>query len=130
VSVKKKVLIVTDGSESVKLIAQSLEKGLTGFSVNVCTAEKFNGTDLLAADAFFLGCEKSSPASFSYLQKMLSHINLAGRKCGVFSNNEKAVKYLKSILKDSEVLISEPILAADGKIRAPSLKKLIKETLN
>ncbi|MDR0502330.1 MAG: hypothetical protein LBH16_03300 [Treponema sp.] len=128
-SAKKKVLIITDGSESVKLTAQSLEEALTDYSVKVCSADAFNGTDLLAADSFFLGCEKSSPASFSYLQKMLSHINLAGRKCGIFSSNEKAVKYLKKILKDSEATISEPLLAADGKARAPAIKKLIKETI-
>ena len=128
-SAKKKVLIITDGTESVDLIAQFVKNELTGCKVMVCPADKFAGTDLLPSEVFFLGCGKPSPESFSYLEEMLAHINLAGRKCGIFSTNEKALKYLRGIVKDCDADLGEPLLVADGKIHAPSVKKWLKITM-
>jgi len=132
VSAKKTVLIVTDGTESIDLIAQSLKNGMTDCKVKVCPADKFEGTDLLPAGIFFLGCEKPRPASFSYLEEMLSHINLAGRKCGIFSSSEKALKYLSGIVKDSEASLGEPLLATDitqKKVQTNTVKKWLKGIL-
>jgi len=123
VSAKKKILIITDGTESIQLIANSISDAMEGCKVAVCSAEKFEGTDLLPVDTFILGCEKPNPPSFAYLQEMLSHINLASRICGVFSTNEKALRYLRGIVKDCEAELKEPLLITDSK---PSLKKWLK----
>jgi hypothetical protein len=124
VSEKKKVLIVTDGTESIHLIAQSIKDSLEGCKVKICSAENFTGTDLLPAGTFFLGCEKPAPASFAYLEDLLSHINLASRKCGVFSIKEKTLKYLSGLVKDCEADLADPLFA-DG-VKTPALKKWLK----
>jgi len=126
VSSKKNVLIITDGVKSIDLIAQSIKKSLTDCKVKVCPADKFEGTDLLPAGTFFLGCEKPHPDSFLYLKEMLSHINLASRKCGVFSTNEKALKYLSGLVKDCEADLGEPLLSADEKL---AVKKWLKKIM-
>ena len=114
-SEKKSILIITDESEksgnAAKQIASSLDS-LKSYKVLIKAASGFVGTDLLAADILFIGCEEPSPLSFTYLEEMLLHINLAGRSCGVFSSSAKAVKYLSKIVKDSDIsLKAEPFLA-------------------
>jgi len=129
VLVSKKALIITDGTISIQSIAQLIAGALSGFKVKICAASEFDGTDLLPAEVFFIGCENSAPPSFSYLEEMLSHINLASRKCGVFSVKEKPLKYLAKIIKDCEADTGEPLLAPDGKINKTSLNKWLKKTL-
>ena len=113
---RKRVVIVTDGSEETSKMAKEISAALKSNEVTVKTAPDFLGNDLLPADAFFLGCEKPNPGSFTYLEEFLKHVNLAGRPCGVFSPNpEKTVKYLAGLVKDSEaVLHPESIFAGSG----------------
>ena len=125
--VSKKALIITDGTESIQSIALLITDVLSDFKVKICTGEKFNGTDLLPVDIFFLGCEKIKPESFAYLEEMLSHINLASRKCGIFSVNKKTLQYLLGIVKDSEADTGE--LLADGEIKKPVVKNWLKGML-
>ena len=129
VIVSKIAIIITDGTEVIKQIANSISDALDGFRVKIYPAEEFVGNDLLPADIFFIGCEKSSPPSFDYLEDFLSHINLASRKCGVFSVKEKVNKYLLSLLRDSEADAGEPLVAEDGKIKDKAVKKWIKELI-
>jgi len=129
VNVNKRALIITDGTEAIQSIAQTISGVLDGFTVKMCTAEKFAGTDLLAVDLFFIGCEKSCPSSFAYLEDLLSHINLASRKCGVFSTKEKTLKYLRGIVKDSEADLTDPLSAPKGEVKKSVLKKWIKGIL-
>ena len=127
--IKKRVLIVTDGTDSIKAIADSIVSCLQGNDIKICPAEKFAGTDLLPAHIFFLGCEKPNPDSFLYLSQMLGHINLAGRRCGVFSNNGKALKYLSGLFKSSEAVLDELLIANAGKIKQADVKKWLKGIL-
>jgi len=128
VSAKERVLIVTDGTETIQLIAQSISKTMTDYELKVCTAGEFAGTDLLPAGLFFLGCEKQKPPSFAYLEEMLAHINLASRKCGIFSVNKDALEYLESIVKDCEAGLEPPFLAA-GVEDSSALTNWLKEIL-
>jgi hypothetical protein len=128
VSAKTNVLIVTDGKDKINSIANSIKELLSGCKVTVCSGENFAGTEILPADAFFLGCEASSPSSFAYIQDMLAHINFASRKCGVFSTNEEAAKYLGGIVKDCEADTGKPLIAS-GDIQASVLKDWLKETM-
>ena len=129
VNAKKRVLIVTDGTDSIEAIAKSIKDALTGCKAEIRAGESFAGTDLLPAQAFFVGCEKPNPASFEYLSQMLAHINLAGRPCGVFSTTNNALKYLSGIVKDSDAALGEPLLAGDGNIKPAVLKKWLKGIL-
>jgi hypothetical protein len=85
-----------------------------GCSAAVIRSDCFSGVDLLPACAFFLGCEKPGPSSFSHLEAFLGHVNLAGRFCGIFSSNAKACKYLSSLVRDSEAAAGRPFLAKAG----------------
>ena len=125
----KKALIITDGTETINSLAKPIKTALAGFNVQICSAEKFAGNDILSADIFFLGCENPSPASFAYLEEMLSHINFASRKCGVFSTSQKSLKYLSGILKDSEAALGETMLSTDGGYQQSDITKWVKELL-
>ena len=115
VKTKKTVLIVTDGSAEMAVLAGKIAAALEGNKVSVKAASDFMGNDILPADAFFLGCEKPKPASFAYLADVLKHINLAGRSCGVFpSGSGKAIKYLAGLVKDCEAALSPEHLLAGG----------------
>jgi len=128
VSAKKKALIITDGTEEIKAAAKKISGAIDDFKVNICEAENFKGTDLLPADLFIIGCEKPDPASFAYLKEFLLHINLASRKCGVFSTKEKTLKYLCGMVKDCEAGLGEPLSVKDEPKKS-DIKKWLKGVL-
>jgi hypothetical protein len=117
---KKRVLIVTDGTDQVGKMADGIAAALKGNTITIKAASEFTGTELLSADIFFIGCEAPAPASFSYLSDLLKHINLAGRSCGIFSpRSETAVSYLTGLLKDSEAALNpKPLFAATAGVSA------------
>jgi hypothetical protein len=130
VNERKRVLIVTDEGKTVMATALAMTSELSDYKTVICSGESFAGTDLLPTDVFILGCEKPHPASFAYLAEMLAHVNLAGRKCGIFSTNEKAQKYLYNLVKDCEITVGEPLLIQENAARKPDLKKWLLELLN
>ncbi|MCL2184866.1 MAG: hypothetical protein FWB86_03290 [Treponema sp.] len=122
-----KALIITDGTESIQSIALLIKESLTDYQTDICTAEKFQGNEVLPANIFFIGCSEPSPSSFEFLEMMLSHINFASRKCGVFALNKKTGKYLLDMLKDSEAQTAEPLLITDiTQIKKAEIKKWLK----
>ena len=123
VEAKRRVLIVTDGSELTQKTARALSDVLDAYRVVLCQASDFEGTDLLPAWAFFLGCQGPEPPEFAYLAEMLTHINLAGRRCGVFSAAPKALDYLAALVRDSEAILGEPLLVKDTIPKSAALKK-------
>ena len=127
-SAKKKALIITDGTEEIKAAAKKISGALDNFKVSIREAEKFSGTDLLPAELFIIGCEKPDPASFAYLKEFLLHINLASRKCGVFSTKEKTLKYLCGLVKDCEAALGEPLSVKD-ELKKSDIKKWLKGVL-
>jgi len=128
--VSNKALIITDGTDSIKSIARLISDELKGFNVKICDGEKFEGTDILPVDIFFIGCANQSPSSFLYLEEMLSHINFASRKCGVFTVKENTLNYLCSIVKDCEAALASPLLALSKNIETPAFKKWVKSVIN
>lgn len=124
----KNALIITDESESIQSIAQLITGAMPDYKVKVCSAQNFSGTDLLPAGVFFIGCEESNPSSFEYLEKMLLHINLASRKCGIFTVKEKTVSYLKKLLNDCDAGVGEPLVASG--VKKSEITKWIKGILN
>ena len=125
----KTVLIVTDGSVETAKMAAGIEKALKGNNVSVKPASEFKGNDILPAEAFFLGCEKVKPDSFTYLEDVLKHINLAGRPCGVFSpGSEKAAKYLAGLVKDCEAALNPEHCTASAADLGKWAKKVVSGT--
>ena len=112
---KKTILIVTDGTEKVKKMADDIASVLKGNSVLIKDASSFAGTDLLPAEILFFGCEKPSPPSFGYFEDLLQHINLAGRSLGIFTpGSKKAAQYLGRMVKASEAALFPEPLSSDS----------------
>ncbi|MDR0761357.1 MAG: hypothetical protein LBF74_14825 [Treponema sp.] len=111
----KNVLIVTDGTESIRDMAEKITETLAGCRVVSIEACNFSGVQILPAEVYFFGCEKPNPPSFRYLEDVLNHINLAGRVCGVFSSRSgEAVNYLSDMVRDSELALHrEPLLSSE-----------------
>jgi len=131
---KKKVLVLTDNAESsvflAKMIARTVKgKDFPGFSATVTLADDFSGTDILPVHAFFLGCGEPEPPSFYYIEELMYHINLAGRFCGVFSGNAKAVKYLSALVRPCEAAAGKPLYAKNGLITSDEMLKWIQSIL-
>ena len=128
-----KALIISDGSESIQslalIIKESLYSANSSIKTVICHAKDFKGNELLPADIFFIGCEAPSPSSFSWVEDFFSHINLASRKCGIFSVKTKTVNYLRGILKDSDADVAEPFLAEKGEVKKAEIKKWLKQFL-
>ena len=127
----RKILIITDDAAPIRKLAEAIAAvmGGQGYSVTVIPAESFSGSELLPAYAFFLGCEAPEPSSFLYLETLLQHINLAGRPCGIFSTDAKAVKYLSSLVYDSEPAVGKPFLAKDGAADGDQLQSWVQDIL-
>jgi hypothetical protein len=103
------VLIVTDGTGSVQVLAERIAVAAGDCKVLVKTAADFAATDILPADICFFGCEEPGPPSFSRLEEVLRHINLAGRSCGLFSPaSGEAAAYLSALILDSEISAPQP----------------------
>ena len=130
-SVEKTALIVTDGTENTREMAEAIGSALINCKVVILAANDFKGTDLLPADICFFGAENPNPPSFSYLHKLLEHINLVNRPCGIFSCSQEAAEYLSNMVRDSELaLYPEPFLGK-GDITAWTKKvQILLKTLN
>ena len=129
----KKIAIITDGTAPIQEFAENIAAIIgdyQGCSATVINAESFSGTDLLPAYAFFLGCEKPMPFSFSYVEDFFKHINLAGRACGIFSSNAKAIEYLSLLVSDSETTVGKPFLTQGGVEDSNTLRIWIQEIFN
>ena len=97
-------------------MAEHIAAALKGNKVVTKDAADFAGTDLLPAQVLLFGCEEPAPPSFSYLEEMLQHINLANRSCALFSpKSKKAVQYLAKMVKSSEAaLYPDHLLTEDA----------------
>ncbi|MCL2805427.1 MAG: hypothetical protein FWD26_05755 [Treponema sp.] len=126
-----KALIITDRTETIQSIAHFIKDTLTDYKFSIIPAEDFKGDELLPAEIFFLGCEDPSPTSFAFLEQLFSHINLASRKCGVFSPKENTNNYLLSILKDSEAfavpVLSDSLYDSKGKLKESAVNEWFKQ---
>jgi len=125
---RKKALIITDGTKTIRSAALLIKDALTDYKVKICPVKKFAVTDLLPADVFFIGSKRAKPKSFAGLHDFFAHINLASRRCGIFSINEKSLNYLKGMLADSEANFGEPLLIPEEEVEksAGKINKWIK----
>jgi hypothetical protein len=113
----KQIVIITDGAAQTQELAGNIAAMIgeyQGYSAVIMPAETFSAVDLLPATVFFVGCEEPDPLSFHYIETFFKHINLAGRSCGIFSSNAKAIKYLSTLTRDSETSLGKPFLAKGG----------------
>jgi len=114
----RKILIITDETHQIRNFAEEIlysfrDISLKNYCTSVLEANNFSGEFLLPSYAFFIGCTKPKPLSFSYLEDLLGHINLAGRPCGIFSSNRQTIKYLSGIIHPSEAEMGNPFIFTD-----------------
>jgi hypothetical protein len=125
---ENKVLIVIDEDDTTRKVALAIVSEFLGDDIRIVEAANFTGTDILAPELLFIGCANVKPASFEYLEKVLAHINLAGRKCALFSpSSPEALFYLVDLIKDCEIRsIVKPLISwniSDYKNWVRELKK-------
>jgi len=130
----KRALIITDGAATTLhpagIIAGSINGNpLFGYSAVIMNAENFNGNDLLPVQAFFLGCELPKPATFYYIEDLLMHINLSGRRCGIFSGDYKALKYLSGLIRSCEAAAGDPLPVKNEGLNGDGIKIWIESIL-
>jgi hypothetical protein len=111
---KKNALVVIDGTESIRKMAADIAAVLKNFTLVSETANEFLGTHILSADICFFGSETSNPPSFTTLDTILHHINLAGKPCGIFSTSVSGAEYLRNMVHDSELALY-PVVLMEGK---------------
>jgi hypothetical protein len=132
---KKSLLILIDNTAVTKTIAENIASvigsaKLENWKAKIVNAESFSPTQLLPAHAFLLGCEKPEPPDFTGVKELFKHINLAGRPCGVFSSKTTTIKYLSTLVRDSEALIGSPFVAKNGVAGKQELRKWLKGVLD
>ncbi|MDR2481878.1 MAG: hypothetical protein LBD07_06305 [Spirochaetaceae bacterium] len=108
------ILILTDEELSSREAALAIVAGIFGgWKVNIVNGNGFSGTDILAADICFFGCVNPHPEGFSHFEKVIRHINLTLRRCGIFScKSQAAVDYLSVLVKDCGIKIETPTLVS------------------
>ncbi len=83
---------------------EAMRKSIGDARFVIRKAADFAPVDVLPADAYFIGCESPSPASFSEVERVLKGINLAGRPCGLFSlASMAAIEYLRAVVRDADL---------------------------
>jgi len=130
----RKILIVADSEESTQKLATGIAAiivppSFDDYSVSILKSDTFYGTDILPVHAFFIGCDLPSPLSFTYVEILFERINLAGRPCGIFSSNPKALRYLSRLMYDSEASVGKPLLAKNGGIDQTKLGEWVKSII-
>jgi hypothetical protein len=107
-------------------MAETIVRALSPMETAIMPADEFDVTKLLAASACFFGVENPDQPCFSFISKVLAHINLADRPCGVFSSSKEAAAYLSGIIHDAETaLCPEPFLG-EGDVKVWTEKVLEK----
>ena len=129
----KNILILVDESDAIKEVGRQIASHMASVHVAIVEAADFAATDMLPADAYFLGCQEPHPARFSEVERVLKGINLAGRPCGLFTLSSKsAIEYLRSISQDAELAVfSDPLFfdALKPEDRAPRVKAWVHSVL-
>jgi hypothetical protein len=130
---KRKVLILTDTDASMQQMAKDIAaiiEAYPAYQAQTVQAEDFSGIELLPSYAFFLGCEKSGPPSFPYIEDMLGHINLVGRPSGVFSSDSGGLEYLSTLVEASEAAMGKPLLAKGGTMDTKTLQNWVESIID
>lgn len=104
---KKEIAIVLyeDGCPEIERIAREVAEriGEGGREARLRAASSTTIPDILAADLYVFGAESSEAPSYLQVARVLSGINLAGRRALFFGASGAAVAHLRAICSDTEV---------------------------
>lgn len=132
---KRQVLVVTEGTPSLRKLRHSLCTNLSDvLDGEADIVEKdfsdFVAVDLLRADAYFFGARQTGTLEFAEFARVIRGINLAGRPCGLFSDDSRVgVDGLSALVADAEPRINPAFFIASEAGSDLSLMNWIAETL-
>ena len=102
---KTKVLVIfEDGREALDTIAKHIKTSLAGAAVvKTRPASEVAVSEILAADAYVFGVADSSAPVWTEIKRLLTGMNLAGRKAGFFVTKKSAADGLKASFAPAEL---------------------------
>ncbi|HPB66937.1 MAG TPA: hypothetical protein PLW80_10250 [Spirochaetales bacterium] len=113
---KTKVLvIVEDGRKPLEAIAKTIKTTLVDKAARIsgiATSEAI--PEILAADAYAFGVGDSASSSWAEIKRLLTGMNLAGRKAGFFVETKGAAVGLKAAFEPAELSVADRDLVAGG----------------
>jgi hypothetical protein len=119
---KTKVLVIfEDGREALETVAKRIKASLSDTaSVKARSASEVAVAEILAADAYVLGASDAQAAAWAEIKRLLSGMNLAGRRTGFFSEKKGGSDGLKSALASAELSVtaSEFVVGANVAVEA------------
>ena len=126
----RKILIITDKSDQMRILAEKITAVIKNppfehYSVTTTNTENFSAVDLLPAQAFFLGCQSKESFSNTYIDDLFAHINLAGRSCGFFSPDARAIIYLEKLVNDSDVTFGKSLFIKNDTVDDADLRNWV-----
>jgi len=112
---KTKVLVVfEDGRKPLEAIAKHIKSALVDkAAVKTRQASEVAVAEILAADAYAFGVSDASSASWTEIKRLLTGMNLAGRKAGFFTETKGGADGLKTSFAPAELAITDRDLIAD-----------------
>ena len=126
----RKILIITDTSDQMQSLAARITAVIMNppferYSIITTEVEQFSTTELLPAQVFFLGCQNKESFSNEYLEDLFTHINLAGRSCGIFSPDARAIIHLEKLVADSDVTVGKPLFIKNDTVEDADLQNWV-----
>lgn len=111
---KTKVLvIVEDGRKPLEAIAKTIKSTLVDkAAVKARSASEVAIPEILAADAYAFGVGDSASSSWAEIKRLLTGMNLAGRKAGFFVETKGAAAGLKAAFEPAELSVAPRDLVA------------------
>lgn len=112
---KTRLLVVfEDEKEGLEAIAKNI-KTQVGSKALVKTrpASEVAVAEILAADVYAFGVENPSSHAWTEVKRLLSGMNLAGRKAGFFTSGSGASDKLKAAFSSTELIVAQEDLVAD-----------------
>lgn len=112
---KTKVLvIIEDDREALDTIAKHIKTSLADAAVvKTRSASEVAVSEILAADAHVFGVADASAPAWAEIKRLLTGMNLAGRKAGFFVTKKGAADGLKSSFAPSELAVTAQDLPAE-----------------
>jgi hypothetical protein len=108
------LVVYEDGKPELERTARGISERLDSGSheVKLRAASTVTIPEILAARLIILGAETPQHQSYAEIARVLSGINLAGRRAALFGPSGSAVAWLREIVADAELKIAGTDLIA------------------
>lgn len=124
---KTKLLVLfEDDNKALDSIAKHLKAALADVAVvKARSAAEVAVSEILAADSYAFGVSDSSAPAWTEIKRLLTGMNLAGRKAGFFVTKQNAADGLKASFAPAELEITAQDLMSDPSDNAAAWAKAL-----